>query len=413
MQKYEKYYQKVLNDFENQDHKKTAVDYIKIREAVNKIGLSTKTSDITAIYNLSKFLRSKPFHKATQNDIMKWEKKLRKRYSENSVTLFEIIIKTFYKYIKDKEKFKKSEVDQKEIVYPDSVRWIKLKQGKGLPITSILDEKQIKKLLESCKDVREQVIIVSLLDGGLRISELMNLKIKNVKFDSKLGVNFIIPVSKTDQRKVQLFLIPSSTLYVRTYLNNHPRKNDPDAYFIYTEKQSIKLEDRPNLPLTDTGIWRIINKIGRQTGLKDLHPHYLRHMSATMCCARGFTEPMLRSRFGWSRSSNMPSHYVHLVSADTDNFIKKILGIKDEDNIKDTTLANIICWNCNEENPVTNKYCGRCSAVLKPKKEEMIMTAIDTGITTQEMLKDPKFREFYNDMLAITWEQYQKIKEKK
>jgi hypothetical protein len=28
------------------------------------------------------------------------------------------------------------------------------------------------------------------------------------------------------------------------------------------------------------------------------------------------------------------------------------------------------------------------------------------------MLKDPKFREYYNDMLALTWEKYIQMKEK-
>lgn len=378
----------MVNDFKNQDHKKIALDYIKIREAVNKISPSSKTSDMVAISNLSKFIGSKPFNKVTQEDMMEWEKHLKKQYNENSLLLIETKIKIFYKYIKNKDKFKKSIFDQKEIIYPDSVRWMHIKQQKGLPITNILNEKQIKKLLDTCKDVREQVILVSLLDGGLRISELINLRIKNVQFDKKLGVNYIIPVSKTQERKVQFFLIPGSTIYVREYLNHHARKNDQEAYFIYTDKQSVKLEKRPYLPLTDAGVWRIINKIGKQAGIEDLHPHYLRHMSATMCCAKGFTEPMLRSRFGWSKASNMPSHYVHLVTNDTDNFIKKILGIKDEDQVQDTTLANVICWHCNEENPVTNKYCGRCSANLKPKKEDMMVTAVDTGLTIEKIYEE-------------------------
>jgi len=394
MHKYEKFYQKKLNEFTNQDHKKTAIEYIKIRLAVNKIGLSTKASDLTAIYYLSKFLGKKPFNKATQDDLMNWEIELKKRFNDNSITLIETKIKIFYKYIKNPVKFKKSIVDQKEIVYPDCVKWIRTTKGKGLPITNILDQEQIKKLLDSCKDVREQVIIVSLLDGGLRIGELLSLRIKNIKFDSKLGVNYILPISKTEQRKVQFFLIPGSTIYVRDYLNHHARKNDPEAYFLYTDKQNIKLEKRPYLPLTDSGIWKIVKRISKTAGLKGVHPHYLRHMSATMCCAKGFTEPMLRSRFGWSRSSNMPSHYVHLVSADTDNFIKKILGIKDEDIVKDTTLANVICWNCNEENPITNKFCGRCSANLKPKPEEIKVTAVDTGLTIQKLYEEiQKLRE--------------------
>ncbi|MCJ7570537.1 MAG: zinc ribbon domain-containing protein, partial [Candidatus Thermoplasmatota archaeon] len=118
-------------------------------------------------------------------------------------------------------------------------------------------------------------------------------------------------------------------------------------------------------------------------------------------------------RYGWSPTSKMPSKYVHLASKDLDDRIKVITGFKEPEKAEKSKLITILCWNCNEENVPTNKFCAKCGTNLKPKKEEITMTATDTGIATQEMLKDPEFREFYNDMLALTWEKYKQIKEKK
>ncbi|MCK4995275.1 MAG: tyrosine-type recombinase/integrase [Thermoplasmatales archaeon] len=404
MEKYEQYYQKKLDEIKNLSHKKDILEFIRIRESVNKIKPSTKANDITAIYHLSEFLKNKPFNKANQDDLMDFEKGLKQRHKEGTIFQEMTKIKSFYKFIYDKEKYKISGEDQKEITYPNCVKWIKGTKPGGLPITNILDEKQIKKLLKSCSNTREQVILTSLLDGGLRVGEFVNLRIKNVKFDKTLGYYFTLPVSKTEQRKVQLFLIPGSTIYIREYLNHHPRREDEDAFFIYSNCKKLKYEQMPYTQLTEDGVNKIVKRVGRIAGINNIYPHYLRHMSATMCCARGFTEPMLRSRFGWSKSSNMPSHYVHLVSADTDNFIKKILGIKDEDEIVDNTLANIICWNCSTENPCDFKYCGKCSANLKPKKEELTMSATETGLSIQDMIKDKEFMMKMMNLMAVEWE---------
>ena len=61
----------------------------------------------------------------------------------------------------------------------------------------------------------------------------------------------------------------------------------------------------------------------------------------------------------------MPSKYTHLVSKDLDDKIKQITGFKEPDKPMKSKLENITCWNCQEENVPTNKFCGKCSANLK------------------------------------------------
>ncbi len=419
MDDHEKNIQYHFGIFENKEHKKKAEEYLNIRKQIDKVNSATRQTDIVSLYRLSQFLKNKPYKDVTQNDMMGWERSLQQHYSDSSIRLFEAKIKRFYKYIAEPEKYMKGKQFQKNIEFPDCVSWISTTNKNGeLPIDSIITEKEIKQLLDGCKDIREQAITVSLIDGGLRVSELKALKIKNIGFDRQLGAYFILPKKamglKTGQRKIQLFLIPSSTAYIKEYLNHHIRKNDPDAYFIYSDSNYNRSETDAKKPMSSNGIWKIVTRIVRNSGIKkDIHPHTLRHISATYCAMRGFNEAMMRERFGWSRASNMPSHYTHLASKDTSDYIKKLLGIKEDITPEDSILQPILCPNCEYENVPTNIVCGRCGMKLNISKEDLGPDATTTGIATQEMLQDPKFREFYNDMLALTWEKYMKMKEKK
>lgn len=419
MDDHEKNIQYHFGRFENANHKQKAKEYLNIRKQIDKVNTATQQTDIVALYHLSQFLKDKSYKDATQNDIMEWERLLQKHYSESSIRLFEAKIKRFYKYIAEPKQYMKGNQFQKNIEFPDCVSWISttLKNGE-LPIDSIISEKEIKQLLDGCKDAREQCIIgPCLIDAGLRVSELKSLKIKNIGFDRQLGAFFILPKKamglKTGQRKIQLFLIPSSTAYIKEYLNHHIRKNDPEAYFIYSDSNFKRSETDATKPMSSNGIWKIVTRIVRNSGVKkDIHPHTLRHVSATFCSMRGFNEAMMRERFGWSRSSNMPSHYTHLASKDTSDYIKKLLGIK-EDVTPDSILQPILCPNCTHENPPTHIFCSKCSTKLNIKKEDLGVDATTTGLATQEMLQDPQFREFYNEMLLATWEKYKEMKEKK
>lgn len=406
-----------LEKFTNLGHRKEFEEYLQIRNIIDKVNISTQEQDMYSLRKLSEFLKDIPFEKATQKDMMGFDTWLRKHMGHDSSSLVEARVKRFYKYLFNKDEYKKGKQIQKILKYPDVVIWMSATTNSNeLPLENILTEKQIKKMLNTCKDVREQTILISLVDGGLRASELCSLKIKNVGFDKQLGAYFILPKKtqglKTGQRKIQLFLIPSSTSYIREYLNHHKIKNDPDAPFIYSDSNVMKNKKTKDMFLTPEGLWGIVKRITRNSGIKDIHPHTLRHVSATYCAMKGFNEAMMRERFGWSRSSKMPSYYTHLAGKDTTDYIKKILGIKDIEEPEESLLQPVICWNCETENPPTHKFCGKCSANLKPKKEELTPTATETGLDVQNMIKDKDFMMKMMNMMAEQWETYQQEKKK-
>ncbi len=292
----------------------------------------------------------------------------------------------------------------------------KNKEADELPIDEILTLDEILKLLKACTTKREQTLICILTDYGLRNSELRSLKIKSIGFDVKLGAYVILPKKakglKTGMRKIHSLVIDVTTAYIKEYLNTHPNREKPDAYLFQSISNKNRRTRNEYTPMTSYGIWRIVERIVKNSRIKkEIHPHTLRHVSATYCALKGMNESMLRERFGWAKGSTMPSRYVHLAQKDTRDFIMKLKGIVEEkDDIE--KLQPVICPNCEYENVPTNIVCGRCGMKLNIKAEDIGVDATTTGIATQEMLKDPQFREFYNEMLLATWEKYKEMKQK-
>jgi len=394
----------------NKKHLEVVKSYSKLRNKVDKVNNNTLDADLIAIMKLSEYLGTKSFKQATRQDIMDFSDYLKEKQGlgESSIGLYLMKLKRFYKYVIEPELYANGKSDQKDIRYPDSVRWITYNDnGNELPLDNIPTRKEISKLFNACKDVRDQVILCGLLDGGLRKSELIGLKIRNVKFDNDLKkFYFILPKKthgqKTGQRYIQLFLIDSSTAYFKEYLNHHSFKNNPDAPFIYSMDCSVRHRPVNEKYLTEYGINEIIDRIVKDSGLKyHITPHTLRHISATWCCIKGFNEPMLRERFGWSKRSKMPSRYVHLANTDMKNKIMEILGIKKEELDQVDELQSQVCWNCQEENPFSHVYCWKCGVEIKRKQED-VLTAKEIGISMQKtMSQEEIINNLYNKVVQL------------
>jgi len=442
----DKYMQRMMETFKNPEHKKDTEEYLLIRSRIDKVNKYTMRNDIQSLLALDKHTE-KSFKNLSQDDLIEFESYLEKDHvskrrsnkikkekglEKSTIEQYMCHIKRFYKYYLNKTEYKKGKQFQKNIQYPDNVAWISVSNDnhRGLPIEKILKEEELLRLLNVCNNIRDQAMFgAGFYDAGLRISELISLNIKNVDFD-ELGAKIILPKKgmdlKTGERVIRLFLMPSSAKYLKEHCDKHPLKNYDDAplFLSYDSRNYVKTigeinkgkateEDFNKIRLTRPGIEYILQRYCKMADIPRLTPHVLRHNSCTKCAKAGFNEMELRIRYGWSPTSKMPSRYTHLASKDLDDKIKVITGYKEPKDIEPSKLINIVCQNCTEENVPTAKFCSRCGLKLNIKKEDLGVDATTTGIATQEMLQDPGFREFYNDMLALTWEKYKEMKDKK
>jgi len=317
-------------------------------------------------------LVSKDFRDLVKDDFVSLIAKIESRHYSNW---------TKYTYKSMLRKFVSWVHDSKEA--PDCISWVKLNScsSRRLP-EELLTQDEVKLLIESAVNIRDKALISSLYESGCRISEIGNLRIKNLSFD-KYGARFIVN-GKTGQRRVRVI---ASVHYLAEWLNNHPRRDEPESPLW------VSLRPNKGMMLNYAMLCSIIKRIAVRAGIKKkVNPHSFRHARATHLC-NYLTEAQMKEYFGWVQGSKMASVYIHLSGRDVDKALLKINGIKPDDEGDSDSMSIINCPRCEFSNSPTNKYCGKCGMLLSIKagmqleneersKDELL----------NELIKDPEVK---------------------
>jgi len=150
---------------------------------------------------------------------------------------------------------------------------------------------------DSQESARNKAIILILLDCGIRVSELANLKIDDV--DMKRGV-IIVMGKGSKQRLARLGLKTQKALW---------------NYMVYRKNTSPWLWiNRNGKRLTATGVQQMIRELGCKIGIR-LHPHLLRHTFAISFLRNGANTFECQYALGHS-SLEMTRRYCQALSFD-------------------------------------------------------------------------------------------------
>ena len=153
----------------------------------------------------------------------------------------------------------------------------------------------------SPSDTRNQTLFLLLLDTGLRIGELVNLKVDDVHMDEgylkvmgKGKRERIVPIGNNAQRALQRYLF-----------RFRPKPNNPviDNVFLSTS----------NKPLTENSMKLMFTRLSQRSGVCRLHAHLCRHTFATRFLINGGDVFTLQQILGHS-TLEMVRHYVNLAS---------------------------------------------------------------------------------------------------
>ena len=164
---------------------------------------------------------------------------------------------------------------QEKLLARDPAKLLDLPKS-GLKLPDVLSVEEVRRLLNAPDSrkpsgIRDAAMLEVLYAAGLRVSELIHLKVQDVHLDAgfvrvlgKGAKERVVPIGQYAQAKVLFYLGQA---------RNHLLKNQASPFLFVA---------RAGRPLTRQGFWKLLRKYARSTGLfKKVTPHSLRHSFAS------------------------------------------------------------------------------------------------------------------------------------
>ena len=226
--------------------------YINHLIARNKSQKTIKTFK-SIILKFLKHIGNKKITEVTTWDLDSFLAELRKNgYKAGSTYTAAVAIKKFLDYLGLSNNIKGFE-------YP--------KRPKELP--KYLTPQEVNKLIEATNDNKEKLIVKLLYTTGIRVGELVKIKIQDIDID-----NCTIRVFGKGSKEREVFFPPSLRQLIRKVKGDRP----PDDYLIKGKRG----------PIHYVTVERIVRKLAKKAGLKKkVTPHILRHSFATHALSKG------------------------------------------------------------------------------------------------------------------------------
>ncbi len=218
-----------------------------------------------------------------------------KKYAQNTKSRTFSALKSFFKFIE-------SEHDELKTDIATDIQLPK----KEVRLPEFLTEEEVTNLLEApdlstLKGVRDRAIMEFLYATGVRISELINLKINNLFLEERIAV---VQGKGSKERKVPF------NDYTFKYLMKYLTEVRPKIIRKRGEDRTF-LNLRGN-PISRVAIWKILKEYAIKAGInKSIYPHILRHTFATHMIKNGCDIRTLQIFLGHS-SLTTTQIYTHL-----------------------------------------------------------------------------------------------------
>jgi len=250
---------------------------------------------------LEGFLRwlGKPPTELTKADMQAWKAHLSERYCENTMSTRIAAINQYVEKLLEKPDMKirppRRVFRSKIPLTEDEIRRI-LEEAK----TSRMGQKGFPSELDL--SYRNYAAICLMYYGGLRVSEVVNLRLSDLDLDGKKlrvhegkGMDFSL-VNLTDE----------AVCAVREYLEHgrpKPAKEDSADCLFLTLKGN---------PTTRNELWAMVKRVAFRAGIeKAVHPHIFRHSMITHMAEKGTSAPFIQAQ-SRHKSLDMVQRYTHL-----------------------------------------------------------------------------------------------------
>lgn len=279
-------YDSLLNDF---------CDYLRIDKKYSSLTIDSYKTEIKKYLDFFKNQNKKVID-IKNNDIKEYLNDIKKEeISDRTLAHNVSVIRTFYKFL----------IIEKIVVINPSEFLELPKLRKNLPTT--LSKEEVENLLEvdlvDNYSYRNKAMLELMYATGLRVSELVNLKINDVDFDNC----FVRTMGKGSKERI-IPINDYSLYYIKKYLLDHRSEMMKKHYHDYI------FVNNHGLPMTRQGFFKIVKTLAKEKEIKtDISPHTLRHSFATHLLDYGADLRSIQEMLGHSNLSTTQI-YTHVSS---------------------------------------------------------------------------------------------------
>ncbi len=373
--------------------------------------VASRYSALTILHRLCQFAGDKQFKEFTKTDIVsfldavknrKFEDRrhrakanpdnVEKQMANSSMNLMKLRVKQFFQWLYSMEK------DQ----YPENVRWIKIKSigpEREISPEELPKPEEVKRMIECTEHPRNRALISLMAESGTRIGEISTIRLKDICWNDN---GFILTIraamsKSTFSRRIPLCACAED---VKRWINDyHPFKNDPEAPLF------ISFVDRrtPKTNLKVDGIAAIVRNVATRAGVEKrihIHPHKFRHFRASQLAELGWNEPMLRQYFGWTKTSPMPTIYIHMSQKSMINRYYQMYGKAVPQEAKEQNVGEPkACSKCGTRNPTGYRFCLQCNTLLEKEEQKCIEDKSEVKDALNFVINDPELSAKLSQLL--------------
>lgn len=240
--------------------------YLKFEKNLSPRSVDSYESDITKFLKHLKNLSFLDLNEVQSKILAEYFELLRDLgISSSTSARYLSALKGFFKYLSSQEYIEKD---------PAEILSTRITERKLPAVLSFIEINEIIEAPDESKilGLRDRAILELFYSCGLRVSELINIKLSDLYFEDEV----IRVLGKGSKQR--LIPIGSSAVY---WITEYLKKVRPSLEKKLKSENKIFLNNR-GTKLSRMGIWKIVDRYVKEAGIeKEFHPHTFRHSFAT------------------------------------------------------------------------------------------------------------------------------------
>lgn len=275
----------------NREYYNKYLDYLQFERKLSKNTIQSYQDNLNRFED---FIEGKSIQKIKRDDIENYLK-FNDTMAEKSRAHYLTVIRNFYQFLV-----------YEDLIDHNPCETIKMpKITKKLP--NYLTEEEITKLLSfplnTPFDYRNKAMLELLYATGIRVSELVNLKLNNIHLDEDL-IRVLGKGSKERLSPISSICEKYLRIYIDKYRNALLKSKNSEYLFI----------NNFGNPISRQGFFKNLKTIAKEQGIeKEISPHTLRHSYATHLLSNGADLRIIQELLGHSDISTTEI-YTHVVN---------------------------------------------------------------------------------------------------